>query len=113
MAGSTTTSGRLHLHFPIQPLFSQKYNQFGFKGAKRNHVHAVQLPKFRLTVTTKSMQRKASPQLKENKAQEYLLTLTLTLKEVHLHSIEVAAKIIVQRRVMDSQKLSGSTRRPA
>ena len=35
-----------------------------------------------------------------------------TLKEVHLHSIEVAAKIVVQRRVMDSQKLSGSTRRP-
>ena len=34
------------------------------------------------------------------------------LKEKHLHSIEVAAKITVQRRVMDSQKLFGSKRRP-
>ena len=35
-----------------------------------------------------------------------------TLKEIHLQSIEVAAKVIVQRRVMDSQKLFGSTTRP-
>ena len=38
-----------------------------------------------------------------------------TLKDIHwwhLQLIEVAATIIVQRRVMDSQKLFGSTTRP-
>ena len=42
------------------------------------------------------------------------------LKQIHLHSIEVAAKIIVQRRIMDSQNFGlnfglknfGSTKRP-
>ena len=39
-------------------------------------------------------------------------TCKALLKQIHLHSVEVAAKIIVQRRVLDSQKLLSSATRP-
>ena len=38
--------------------------------------------------------------------------ITKTLKEIHVHSVTCATNIIIQRRILDSQKLLQTQRQP-